>query len=164
MTAPDLSALLDRLAQVRARLAELAATPPPGGLTAPDAPTGERWEWGQVWAHVREFPSYWAAQVRAVLADASREPVPFGRVKTDAARLDAIERGRLMPPSELWLETQPALDDVAALIGGLTDAELRRLGVHRTLGVMDVERILEEFVVAHLEEHAEQLDSLLPPA
>lgn len=33
-------------------------------------------------------------------------------------------------------------------------------GWHPTLGVMDLTRIVDEFMVKHLEEHAEQLDRM----
>ena len=57
----------------------------------------ERWEAGQVWAHLAEFPAYWHDQVRRILAahDAGAAmPIPFGRMKTDAARVGAVERER----------------------------------------------------------------------
>ena len=34
----------------------------------PDEGTGERWEAGQVWAHLAEFPGFWLDQIRAILA------------------------------------------------------------------------------------------------
>ena len=47
-------------------------------------------------------------------------------------------------------------------------AELRQLpadawnarGVHPTLGVMPLERIVVRFIIGHLEEHADQLEQL----
>jgi hypothetical protein len=35
-----------------------------------------------------------------------------------------------------------------------------RRGMHPTRGEMTVERIFEKFIASHLEEHADQLDSL----
>src|SRR5919198_752694 len=73
-----------------------------GRLTSPDPPTGERWEWGQVWAHLSEFCPYWMGQVRLVLeSPQSEDPMPFGRVKSDPARVAAIEADRGRPPAEL---------------------------------------------------------------
>ena len=46
------------------RLAEHAARPLPAGLTDPDPGAEERWEAGQVWAHLAEFPGYWLDQIR----------------------------------------------------------------------------------------------------
>ena len=86
------------------RLAEHAARPLPSGLTDPDPGASERWEAGQVWAHLAEFPGYWLDQIRKILADrAAGEtgPIPFGRLKTDASRTEPIERERRTAPAEL---------------------------------------------------------------
>src|SRR5437867_11988221 len=96
MTTPQVEAYLDRLAAVQRRLAEHAARPLPTGLTDPDPGASERWEAGQVWAHLAEFPGYWLTEFRRVLDahSAGAEPLPFGRTKTDPGRIAAIERDR----------------------------------------------------------------------
>ncbi|MGH2455743.1 MAG: hypothetical protein ACRDHD_05745, partial [Candidatus Limnocylindria bacterium] len=69
MSAPvaaSMESYLDRLARAERRLAEHAARPVPAGLTDPDPRTEERWEAGQVWAHLAEFPAYWLGQIRHV--------------------------------------------------------------------------------------------------
>ena len=152
--------LLARLADAERRLAEHADAPLPAGLTEPDPGAEERWEAGQVWAHLAEFPAFWLGQVRHVVAQAAEEPVPFGRTKSDPERLAAIERDRHTDPHAL-------LDRVRTAVAELTD-EVRRLpaeawrvrGLHAHLGEMSVERIVEHFLVEHLEEHADQLDGL----
>ena len=155
--------LLQRLGRAERRLAEHAAQPVPSGLTEPDPDGTERWEAGQVWAHVAEFPAYWLAQARGVLdARAARaaEPVPFGRVKTDAGRVAAIERERHTAPSDLLRRVTADLAEVRAAVEALTPDELDARGQHPTLGEMPVRRIVERFIVGHLEEHADQLDGL----
>jgi hypothetical protein len=158
---PQAGGLVERLDVVRARLARLVDTPAPRALTEPDARTGERWEWGQVWAHVAEFPAYWTNQIRLALAVGGDEPVPFGRVSSDPDRVDAIERERHTPPTELWARVTPDLDDVRALILGLDERGWGLRGLHSTLGVMSMSKILDEFVVGHLESHAGQLEGLV---
>ncbi len=143
--------LVERLDAVRARLARLAGVPAPRALTEPDARTGEQWEWGQVWAHVAEFPAYWTNQIRMALAAGGDEPVPFGRVSSDPGRVAAIERDRRTPATGLWARTAPDLDEVRGLILGLDEAGWRRRGLHSTLGEMGMSKILDEFVVGHLE-------------
>ncbi|TMK87315.1 MAG: hypothetical protein E6G44_00230 [Actinobacteria bacterium] len=56
-----------RLDRVEPRLAALASTPPPTRMTDPDPSTGQRWEWGQVWAHLAEFVPYWLRRDEVVL-------------------------------------------------------------------------------------------------
>ena len=156
----SVDALVERLAAVERRLAEHAAAPLPSGLTEPDPGAEERWEAGQVWAHVAEFPSYWLAQARRVTDRVTNSPVPFGRVKTDVGRVEAIERERHTDPTALLERVRASLREVTDAVRGW-DADAWRLrGAHPTRGEMTVERIVEQFIVDHLEEHADQLDAL----
>jgi hypothetical protein len=45
-------------------------------------------------------------------------------------------------------------------LAGFGMAEWNAVGLHQTLGPMDMERMVERFVVKHLEEHLDQLDRL----
>lgn len=152
--------LLTRLGDAERRLADHASAPLPSGLTDPDEGGEERWEAGQVWAHLAEFPAYWLAQAQRVVALPTHEPVPFGRVKTDAGRVEAIERDRHTDPAALLERVRASLAEVTDTAGQLTPADWRRRGMHPTLGEMSVERIFERFLAEHLEEHADQLDLL----
>ena len=101
MNAAELRA---RLAAVEQRLEIHAARDTPTGLTDPEPGGTERWEAGQVWAHLAEFPAYWVGQLDRVIAGAAageREPIPFGRTRTDENRIAAIERDRHHAPGEL---------------------------------------------------------------
>ena len=142
---------LARVDDVERRLARLAASAPPARLTEPDEKTGERWEWGQAWAHVGEFVPYWVRQVREVLADPSTEPPPFGRVQSDVSRVEAIERDRHEPAGEMFARLSPGLDDLRALLLEMTAADWAREVRHSTLGVMDMPKVFEVFLVGHLE-------------
>lgn len=157
----DGSTFLERLDAVEQRLADHAATGAPEGLTEPDPDTPEeRWQAGQVWAHIAEFVPYWHDQMRRVIGAYDGTPVPFGRVKTDPARRAAIEVGKDEPTDRHMERTREALADLRRYLGGLTSAEWNAVGLHQRLGEMDVEAIVERFVVNHLEEHADQLDRL----
>jgi len=150
-----------RLDGVERRLAGHATAKPATGLTQPDPPSGERWDWGQVWAHLGEFVPYWVGEVRMILArSAGEDPVPFGRVKADPVRVAAIEADRDRPPSELMARLDGQLGGLRALLGQMSEADWRRHGLHSTLGVMDMPRIVREFLVGHLEAHADQLEGL----
>src|SRR2546427_11370953 len=108
--------LLSRLSAVHRRLERLSSVPAPAGLTDPDTPSGEQWEWGQVWAHVAEFIPYWIGQIEMILGADAQQPVPFGRVKTDPVRIAAIESDRGRPVAELWERTLLALDELRGRI------------------------------------------------
>jgi len=153
----------ERLRRAEHRLVEHAERSLPAGLTDPDPGKEERWEAGQVWAHLAEFPAYWLAQVRNVLTahdGGAAEPIAFGRTKADAERIAAIERERHTDPAELLRRVRRDLADVSATIGNLPADAWTVRGGHPTKGEMTVDRIVEEFVVDHLEEHADQLDGL----
>jgi hypothetical protein len=163
VTAGPAEELVERLEVVRAHLERMAeAEPPEGALTEADQPTGERWEWGQVWAHLAEFPAYWMARLRETLAQPpSNDPLPFGRTKLDPDRIGAIERDRHTPPHQLMVRLGADLDDLGDLLADMTAGDWARRVRHPTLGEMDMPRVFEEFFVGHLEGHAAQLEGLL---
>jgi hypothetical protein len=161
MRVPDpAEGFIVRLGEVSARLALLAEDPVPGGLTEADPTTGERWDAGQVWAHTVEFVPYWVEQFRDVLASESTEPPPFGRVKTDPDRIARIEAGRHDPPAGQFERLSEEISDLKAFLADLTEEDWRGSGVHQTLGVMDLARMVDRFLVGHLEEHTAQLEGL----
>jgi threonine dehydratase len=155
---------LDRLARVERRLAEHAARPvPPGRLTDPEPGGTERWEAGQVWAHVAEFPGYWLDQIRHILAaraGGTQSPVPFGRTPDDPGRLSAIERERRTDPAELLRRVVSQLEEVTATLKELDDEAWGARGLHPRRGDMALPEIVQRFLLDHLEEHADQLDGL----
>lgn len=155
-----IDSLVARLADVERRLAEHASAPLPTALSDPDPGGEERWEAGQVWAHLAEFPHYWLSQAQRVIARPTTEPVPFGRVKTDAGRLEAIERERHTDPAALMDRVRTQLAEVTDAARSWTPEEWARRGAHPVRGEMTVERIVAVFIVDHLEEHADQLDAM----
>ena len=154
---------LRRLDAVEARLAGLASKEPaPGALTDADPSSGERWDRGQVWAHLAEFIPYWIEQTRPILREqASGEPVPFGRTKSDPERIGAIERDRHEAVSTLWASTREDIALLRTFLSGLLPEQWLDVGRHPTRGPMPVADITEEFLVGHLEQHADQLEGLL---
>lgn len=155
--AEDLRARLDA---VEARLGDVASADPPPGLTEPDADSGERWEAGQVWGHVAEFVPYWLGEVEKVIAAGSPEAVPFGRIKTDEARMAAIEQGLHEPATDVISRVSASIEAVRVFTAELDSREWEAQGEHRTRGAMTVREIFDRFVASHLEEHVEQLEKL----
>ena len=156
----SVESLLARMAEGERRLAEHAASPIPEGLTDPDTLTDERWEAGQVWAHLAEFPRYWLGQINRVIAQPTHGAIPFGRVKTDVGRLEAIERERHTDPSALLERVRASLAEVSDAARSWPPEIWRLRGAHPTMGEMTIERIVDYFIVSHLEEHADQLHAL----
>lgn len=152
--------LVARLADAERRLGEHAAGPLPTALSEPDPGAEERWEAGQVWAHLAEFPAYWLAQAQRVIALPTTEPVPFGRVKTDSGRIESIERERHTDPAALMDRVRTQLAEVTDAARAWTPEEWTRRGAHPVRGEMTVERIVTVFIADHLEEHADQLDAM----
>jgi hypothetical protein len=159
-SADPAAALLDRVQLVQDRLEKHASSEPTAALTDPDPPTGERWDWGQVWAHLAEFVPYWCGEIRLIVGAEGSDPVPFGRVKSDPGRVAAIEADRHRPPRELMDRLAGHLEELRSLIHDLRPSDWERRGRHSTLGVMGMRAIFDEFLVGHLESHADQLDGL----
>ncbi len=149
-----------RLESLRSRLAELAAAEPSAGLTEPDPDGTERWEAAQVWAHIAEFVGYWHEQLATVVREYDGTPIPFGRVKTDPGRIDAIEVGRHRPITDLAHDADAAIVSLESYLATLDDAAWAARGLHQTRGELDLEASLRRFVIDHLDEHAAQLEGL----
>jgi hypothetical protein len=154
--------LVSRLQAAERRLDRLARRPAPTGLSEPDPGATERWDAGQIWAHLVEFVPYWQEQVEAIIAAFDGEPVPFGRTKSDAARIEAVELRRRDPIADQRWAVHEGIERITRYLGSLTPAEWNAVGRHPRRGEMHVEAIVEEFVINHLEEHADQLERLGP--
>ncbi len=149
-----------RLPSVERRLRGHAAAGLPGGLTEPDAGGEERWDAGQVWAHLAEFVPFWQAEVRKVLDGRGDGPVPFGRTKADPERIAAIQRDRGLSTDVLLSRITDQIAELGQTLESLPDDGWAARGLHSRLGEMTMPQIVERFLVGHLEEHADQLDRL----
>ena len=144
----------ERLLAAAGRIRASASALSDGALTEPDPESGERWDRGQVLAHVAEMLPYWAEQAELIVAGRQTE---FGRVKSDPGRIGAIERDRREDPARLLARVQEGVAVVLALLERLDDRALAATGHHQTLGDMTVAELIDRFLVSHLEEHADQL-------
>ena len=151
---------LASLANALERLEGHASAHSAGGLTDADPATGERWDSGQVWAHLAEFGSYWLPELRLIIDTAGDEPVPFGRTKKDPHRIAEIERNRTRPVDHQIAIVRHDIAHYAHTLATMSAADWTRIGRHSTLGDMDLWTFLSHFVTGHYHEHADQLDSL----
>jgi hypothetical protein len=152
----------ERLAASDQRLTALAAAEF-HGLSTPDPGADERWDAGQIWAHLAEFPTYWLGQVLRIIDAAAAgqpQPIPFGRTKTDPGRVGAVERDRRQERSLMLERMRRGIEMTRKQLSGFTLDELDVHGLHPVRGEMTVAAIIERFIVDHLEEHAEQLEQL----
>ncbi|HWC43814.1 MAG TPA: DinB family protein [Actinomycetota bacterium] len=149
---PDRAA---RLLAAAARIRASAVGLPDDALTAPDPESGERWDRGQALAHVAEMLPYWAEQAERIATGRQTE---FGRTRSDPERVGAIDRDRREHPQRLLDRVDEGVATVLALLDRLDAQALARTGHHQTLGTMTVAEIVDRFAVAHLEEHADQLE------
>jgi hypothetical protein len=150
----------ESLTLVEARLRGHARAGLPGGLTEPDPGGEERWDAGQVWAHLAEFVPFWQEQVRRIVDGYRGAAVPFGRTKEDPQRNEVIERDRNVPVDVLLRRITDQIGDFGGFLDGLPADAWKARGLHSRLGEMTMPQIMERFLVGHLEEHADQLDRL----
>jgi len=147
-----------RLRAAAGRLRAAAAAVDPTRLTGADHATGEQWESGQVLSHCAEMVPYWVAEIEALVAAGA--DAPFGRVKSDPSRIERIAAGRHDDQDRLLAEVDRGVAEVEQVLERLSAEQLRLVGHHSRLGSMTVAQIVEEFLVDHLEQHADQLESL----
>ena len=157
----DLGSWFARIQAVESRLRDLAARQSETvSLTRADPATGEQWEAGQAWGHMAEFVQFWVEQAGDVIDAYRGEPIPFGRIRSDPTRLAGIEQGRHLGIEDLWKEVRSDLADLRGFLEALPRGWESSVGLHPTLGEIPAERIIEDFLIGHLEEHAAQLEGL----
>lgn len=164
----ELTPLLGRLDVAARRLAATqgrvqAGEPWPVGAVAEG---GGEAEWGptEVLAHVAEMLPYWLGEMERVVAGSggpSPAPAPFGRTAADPLRTMTIARDATLPARELYDRISTAVERYGRRLPALTHAEIGRRGLHPTRGEVTVAALVERFAVAHLEEHAEQMEGAL---
>lgn len=147
-----------RVVAVGERLRQLAKDRP--GLTTPDAKTGEQWNVGQTWGHISEFVPFWIEQIGDVIEDYRGEPIPFGRVPGETARGEAIAEGPQIPMERHlhWLDTH--LTQLEEFVRSIPEEGWKAQGLFRNTTPMSLPEMLDQFLVGHLEEHADQLEAV----
>jgi hypothetical protein len=159
-----LEPLVDRLENAHARLVALrpaveAGAPWPRSEHFGVEPEAS-WMPPELLAHVAEMLPYWRGQIDRIL-QGHPEPVSFGRVQSDDARIAAIGADRDLSIDELFDRIERGMADVSGYLRELDDRAAARLGTHPTRGEMPVEEIVERMLTGHLEDHVVQLQTIL---
>ncbi|HKZ20690.1 MAG TPA: hypothetical protein VJQ57_11320 [Acidimicrobiia bacterium] len=153
----DIESWIKRIDAIEGRLrAQLDRS---GGTTAADERTGETWERGQVWGHLAEFIAFWTEQAGDVIDDYQGEPVPFGRKGDNSARNAAVESGLEVPIATLWEEVKSDLAELRRFLLALPEDWSSAVG-NQDGRELRAEEIIERRLIAHLEEHAAQLEAI----
>ena len=123
-------------------------------------PGPDDWSVMEVLAHLAELLPYWARQARDV-ATRERGDEPFGRTHEDPDRIAAVE-GHARDPLEAVLpRIRAGLAEATSTLRALPPDRWARTARHARRGQMTVEQIVDQFLVAHAEEHAEQIEVII---
>jgi hypothetical protein len=123
--------------------------------------TGDNeWSVMQVLGHIVEMIPYWMGHCRVLIA-ATAEPPVFGRAPDAPERMAGIERGSNGDPQELLGLLNDEVESAARAIREMSAAERSKKGIHIKLGELTVADSVERFIVAHAEEHLEQIRAAL---
>lgn len=158
MTKTLIEEWLARLDVVEQRLGAQAEKT--GGATSADPGTGEAWERGQVWGHIAEFVPFWTEQAGDVIDEYKGEPIAYGRTREDTGRLAGINAGLDVAIATLWQEVKSDLSDLRSFLSALPEGWELAVGNHHSRGEMSASAIIDDHLVAHLEEHAAQLETI----
>jgi len=124
--------------------------------TAADPGSGEEWDRGQLLSHLVEMLDYWVDELERVVAKHDGVE-PFGRTKETPSRLERIESGRHDAVAAQLDAIDAGVERAVGFMRGLAAPDWEVVGVHPRLGPMTVADSVERFIVAHMEEHREQL-------
>jgi hypothetical protein len=136
----------------------LAATPAadsdqPGPA---DPKTGERWDRYNVLGHMAEILPYWIGELTVAMDDGAA----IGREPGSAERRAGIAGGRAVGEAALRRRVDAGLAGLVSFLDRLSPADLDRTITMRNRGEQPLRWVVENMLVAHVEEHCSQLASL----
>jgi uncharacterized damage-inducible protein DinB len=123
-------------------------------------PGADAWSAAEILAHLVEMLTYWAEQAQAIAAR-SQDGEPFGRTQDDPLRIAAVREHARDDPRELAAGVRASLDRATALLRSIPDPGWQRTGHHARRGEITVRQIVQQFLIEHTEEHAQQLTAAL---
>src|SRR5439155_22823228 len=125
------------------------------------APGADEWTVLQTLGHCAEMIPFWLAQCRSLIDAPGAESPRLGRALDDPARLAGPARGAAADPDALLAQLQTEAQKGASTILALTSAERAKTDMHPRLSQLRVADIVERFIVAHAEEHEQQIRDAL---
>jgi hypothetical protein len=111
-------------------------------------------------AHLAELMPYWSQQAREVAARAENNQ-PFGRTHEDPDRIGAVDRHANDRLDQVLPRIREGLTEAAATMRALPAEGWSKTARHQNRGEMTVTDILDQFLISHAEDHAEQIDEAL---
>ncbi|HUF37011.1 MAG TPA: DinB family protein [Anaerolineales bacterium] len=150
-----LAGRLERVGEALA--AEMRRAETARGLRA--GPGEAEWSALEILGHVVEMIPYWLAHVRTIVA--ADEPPRFGRTLDSPERLAAVAAVDTLGPGRLVEQLETEVEAAARAIRGMSAEALAKKGLHLRRGEMTAGEVLGEFIVAHAEDHLEQVRAAL---
>ncbi len=123
------------------------------------SPGADDWTVTQVLAHTAEYLRYWAAQAVEVAAHGEADR-PFGRTHVDPDRIAAVTRHASDSRDVAVSRVRAALVEATAALRAIPAERWTRTGRHERRGVMTVEQLVDQFLLAHADEHLAQAEIL----
>jgi len=121
-------------------------------------PSAGEWPVMSTLAHVVELLPYWASQCQTI----ARSPgVAFGRTLDDPGRLGAIAAHAQDPAEVVRGSLRSSCAEAISIMRTLPAAQWQLAGQHVRRGAMSIEQVVDEFMVAHVEDHVQQVDAAL---
>jgi uncharacterized damage-inducible protein DinB len=149
-------ARIERLQRTVQRLLERVERLSPAVLYR--APQAGEWPVMSTLAHLSELLPYWAEQAALI----ARSPgTAFGRTHDDPDRLGAVEQHGRDTLADIAERIRTSLEQCVGTLRGIPPEAWTRSGQHARRGSMTVQQVVDEFVVAHAEEHAAQVEATL---
>ncbi len=151
----DVQDLIEALNRLYGELGAALAEIPPAALYIQPASGG--WTLMEDLAHVAEMLGYWSGEIGRF----QRQPgAPFGRVASNPERLHYIGSHAHDSPEQMVGLLDQGQAAALALLQGLQPADLEITGQHVKFGEQTVRQAIQEWLIAHLDEHVKQLKEI----
>ncbi len=123
------------------------------------APGETEWSALQTVGHTIEMIPYWLHHCQTIIA--ASEPPTFGRGMDDPERLAAVALGATSGVDFLLSRLNEEVEKAVPAIRQFSASDRARKGLHVRRGDMSVDDIIEQFIIAHAEEHLAQVQAAL---